>query len=155
MTDYDDMQRATRREWAVAKFVVIGGLIIASAVAGYLGWQHYKEVAAEQLIASPQYQEQQFQKARQENQIRVAGQLVCAMQLAQAKQLGIVPKYAQVISKMPYVTKTRGEYSCDVASQVSRYRITADLVCRQIVNPKCTKVVSVQMDDGTVLYKAK
>jgi hypothetical protein len=45
--------------------------------------------------------------------------------------------------------------TCLAATQVSKYEIQADLLCRTLTNPNCMKLHSVKSDDGTVLYENK
>jgi len=155
MTDYENMKRASSREWAAARIVVIGGLIVALGIAGYFGWLHYQDVKQQQLIASPEYQEQQIAKAQQQNAVQIAGQVLCAMELANAKKMGLIPSYGKLAKPMPYVTGKKGQYACYAATQVLAYRITADLVCRSLTDPKCTKIVGIKLGDGTDIYKAR
>jgi hypothetical protein len=155
MTDYEDMKRASSREWAAARIVVIGGLIVAIAIAGWFGWQHYQEVKHAQLMASPEYQQQQADKLQRKNQVRLAGMVLCAMELANAQKMGLVPAYGRLAKPMPYITKRKGEYVCFATTQVLAYEITAELICRELTDAKCTKVVRVNLGDGTSIYKAK
>jgi predicted negative regulator of RcsB-dependent stress response len=155
MTDYENMKRASSREWAAAKIVVIGGLIVALVVAGYFGWQHYQDLKQQQLLASPAYQQQQAAQLQKKSQVRLAGMVLCAMELANAQKMGLIPSYGKLAKPMPYTTKNRGEYACFAATQVLAYEITAHLICRELSDPKCTRVMSIKLNDGTQIYKAK
>jgi hypothetical protein len=162
MTEYDDLKRATAREWAAARIVVIGGFAIAIAVAGYFAWQrHEATVAARQAqaqqiaaLAKAQQPRPAFKETTQDEKAKGA-MLFCAMELVNAKNMGIVPSFGQLASPLPRKTDTQGRYACIAATQVSKYVIEADLVCRQVNDPKCVHLHSIKTDDGTVLYEAK
>ncbi|HEY7976854.1 MAG TPA: hypothetical protein VID67_01565 [Rhizomicrobium sp.] len=162
MTEYDDMKRATAREWAAARIVLIGGFAIAIVVAGYFAWQrHVETVAAQQeqaqqmaALARAQQPRPAFKETTQDEKAKGA-MLFCAMELVNAKNMGIVPQFGQLASPLPRRTATQGRYACIAATEVSKYVIEADLVCRQINDPKCVHLHSIKSDDGTVLYQAK
>jgi hypothetical protein len=162
MTEYDDMKRATAREWAAARIVVIGGFVIAIVVAGYFAWQrHEAAIVAQQeqaqqmaALAKAQQQRPAFKETTQDEKAKGA-MLFCAMELVNAKNMGIVPSFGQLASPLPRKTDTQGRYACIAATQVSRYIIEADLVCRQVNDPKCVQLHSIKTDDGTTLYEKK
>ncbi|MBS0274943.1 MAG: hypothetical protein JSR55_11200 [Proteobacteria bacterium] len=162
MTEYDDLKRATAREWAAARIVVIGGFALAIVVAGYFAWQrHEAAVAAQQkqaqqiaALAKAQQQRPAFRETTQDEKAKGA-MLFCAMELVNAKNMGIVPSFGQLASPLPRKTDTQGRYACIAATQASEYVIEADLVCRQVNDPKCVHLHSIKTDDGTVLYQAK
>ena len=159
MTDYQDMQRGTSREWAAARIVFIGGFVIALAVAGYFAWQrHQADLAAEQQAAQEEQQanrpamtpEQQAQNANTQ-----AAMMVCAMELVNAKNMGIVPPFGQLVSPFPKPTAKRGRYICQAGTTVSKYELQADIICSTLTNPTCVKLYSIKSDDGTSLYQRK
>ncbi|HEY4266417.1 MAG TPA: hypothetical protein VGM72_13955 [Micropepsaceae bacterium] len=162
MTDYDDMKRGTAREWAAARIVLIGGFAIAIVVAGYFAWQrHADAVAAQQeqaqqtaALARAQQPRPAFKETTQDEKAKGA-MMFCAMELVNAKTMGIVPPFGQLASALPRKTATQGRYACIAATQVSKYVIEADLVCHQVTDPKCVRLHSIKSDDGTVLYQAK
>jgi hypothetical protein len=159
MADYNDMQRGTSREWAAARVVLILGFVIAIAVAGYFAWQrHQDEVAAQQQIDAAEQQANRpamtpAQAAQNAN--TQAAMMVCAMELVNAKNLGIVPPFGQLANLMPQPTKTRGRYICQAGTQVSKYELSADIICSTLTNPNCVKLYSIKSDDGTTLYQRK
>jgi len=162
MTEYDEMKRATAREWAAARIVVIGGFAVAIVVAGFFAWQrHAQTVAAQQeqaqqtaALARAQQPRPAFKETTQDEKAKGA-MMFCAMELVNAKSMGIVPPFGQLASPLPRKTDTQGRYACIAATQVSKYVIEADLVCRQITDPKCVHLHSIKTDDGTVLYQSK
>ena len=141
MTDYEDMARGTAREWAAARIVLIGGFIVAIAVAGFFLWQrHQATIAAQQKAVATVNAQAQL--------------LLCAMELASAKSMGIVPPYGRLITAAPRSGGKQGRYVCAAATPSLGYIITADLVCRALTDPKCVKVQSIKTSDGTALYTA-
>lgn len=159
MTDYEDMVRGTAREWFWARTVLVGGFIVAIAVAGYFAWQHHEDiVTAQKQEAAVQALVAREQQPRVESKADAdakAGMMFCAMELVNAKNMGIIPPFGQLASPQPHKTEKQGRYACLAATQVSKYEIQADLVCRTLVDPKCIHLHSVKSDDGTMLYQAK
>lgn len=164
MTDYEDMMRGTAREWFWARIVLIGGFIIAVAVAGFFAWQqHADRVAAQQAdiaaqqarMAAVSQMTQQRRAAIRQDAKEKGAMLFCAMELVNAKNMGIVPSFGQLASPLPRKTDTQGRYACLAATQASKYEIQADLVCANVEDTKCVHLHSIKTDDGTVLYQAK
>ena len=161
MTDYDgDGMRMTAREWLAARIVLVGGFIIAIAVAGYFTWAQHQQ--AEQAAAAAQAQAQAEAKAEAaptaaqiaQAQARM-GQLVCLRVVVNAAVSGIVPNYAKLASRAPVPTKVQGRYSCMAVTDVEKYKVTADLLCSDMRKADCVRLYSVVSGDGTVLYQAK
>jgi len=92
------------------------------------------------------------QRAKMTAVVQTAAQ-VCTQALAAAKNFGIVPTYAKSVSMFPLATQVKGRYACEGATDVSRYVIAVDLLCRELKNPRCVALYSVQQRDGTVLYR--
>jgi hypothetical protein len=160
MTDHDDGMRMTAREWTAARVVLIGGFIIAIAVAGYFTWTQHQQ--AQQAAAAQQAQAQAEAKAdapptpAQIAQSRARMNLmVCLRVVVNAATSGIVPNYAKLASRAPTPTNVQGRYSCNAATDVAKYTVTADLICADMRKADCVKLYSVKSDDGTVLYQAK
>jgi hypothetical protein len=155
MTDYDDMKRGTARDWFWARVVLFGGFAIAIAVAGYFGWRSRQEPIAEQQQQAAPVSANPKSAHKAELEAKAKGAMMfCAIDLLNAKNMGIVPPYGQLASDLPQKTDKQGRYACIAATDVSRYTMEADLVCRQISDPACVKLHSVTSDDGTVLYSA-
>jgi hypothetical protein len=142
MTDYDDMVRGTAREWFWARIVLIGGFVVAMAVAGYFVWQRHEETIHAQEQAKAVINAKM-------------GLAVCAMELASAQSMGIVPAFGHLTTAAPEATGRQGRYACTAATPSLKYIIAADLVCAAITNPKCVQVTSIKTDDGTMLYQQK
>lgn len=162
MTDYENMVRGTAREWFWARVVLIGGFIVAIGVAGYFGWQRHETLVAaqKQQAEALARADQQQSRAESPEQARAnenanAGMMICAMELLSAKNKGIVPPYGQLAAAEPRATAKKNRLACLATTQVSKYEIQADLVCRTVVDPKCMKLHSVKNGDGTVLYQSK
>ena len=160
MTDYENMVRGTAREWFWARVVLIGGFIVAIGVAGYFAWQrHEATIMAQQqqaaaLAQAARQQPVSPEQARADENAK-AGMMICAMELLSAKNKGIVPSYGQLAAAGPRATAKKNRLACLAATQVSKYEIQADLLCRTLVDPKCMKLHSVKNGDGMVLYQGK
>jgi len=148
------MRRATAREWLAAKIVVVGGLIVAVLVAGYFGWQRYNAEQIQQA-SIPAQAERQMTPQQHANFEANIGTLICAMELAGAKSLGVVPAYSKLVNNILRADGPRGRYSCVAGTQVAQYKLAADLVCREITDMRCIRLFSVTRDDGVVIYKAR
>ena len=162
MSDYngDDGMQMTRREWFAARVVLIGGFLIAIAIAGYFTWQQH--VQDQQAAAAQQAQAQADARAaagptpQQMAQMRARVNLmVCLRIVVNAATAGIVPNYTKLASTAPTPTKVQGRYSCMGATDVAKYKVTGDLICTDLRKATCVKLYSVISDDGTVLYQAK
>ena len=163
MTDYEDMVRGTAREWFWARVVLVGGFVVAIAVAGYFVWQNHRaEVAAQQQRAASLAEAaqqhtvspEQLRRARADANAK-AGLLICAMELLSAKNMGLIPPYGELASNQPRATKKKLRVACLAATPATKYEIQADLICRTLVNPNCMKLHSVKTDDGTMLFEDK
>jgi len=164
MTDYEDMKRGTAREWFWARVVLIGGFVVALAVAGYFAWQRHEAIiAAQQQEAAalaqtaqpePTMTPEQMRRARADASAK-AGMMICAMELLSAKNVGVIPPYGELADSEPHATSKKNRVACLAATQVTKYVIEADLMCRTLVDPKCMKLHSVKSDDGTMLYQSK
>jgi|GraSoiStandDraft_5_1057265.scaffolds.fasta_scaffold127842_2 hypothetical protein len=130
-------------EWRAALITVIGGALVAIALIGYM---QYRTVSEQRAIAA--------QRAKLNSVVQTAAQ-VCTSALAAAQNFGIVPSYAKPLSMFPVATQVKGRYACEGATTVARYIIAVDLLCRELKNPRCTLLYSVQQQDGTVLYKRR
>jgi hypothetical protein len=151
MSDQDSVQRKLRIEWFAALATVVGGLVIAVCVAAYLT---YGEKPAVQAGAGPQVlTPAQVQRQRTIAYIKMANQL-CQLELANAKNFGIVPNYGRLASPpLPRATDVRGRYVCIATTGVAKYTLAGDLVCKNLRDSRCVSLFSVSQDDGTVLYQ--
>jgi Flp pilus assembly protein CpaB len=156
MSDEYDMQSATKREWLAAKIVVVGGLIVAVGVAGYFAWQQYSapQIQETSIPAQTQQAQPQMTAAQRANYNANIGAVVCAMELAGAQGLGVVPAYSKLVNNILRADGPRGRYSCVAGTHVAQYKLAADLVCRELTDPRCVRLYSVTRDDGVVIFKA-
>ena len=144
--------RGIAREWLAARIVVVGGFLVAIAIAAYFMFRPAPQPVAE---AQPSVaQQQQAAPAQQRaNANNKAAMMVCAQELLSAKNFGIIPSYGQLSSAFPKTTDVRGRYVCSAATQAAKYIIAADLVCRNLEDLRCVFLFSVTAADGTVLYQ--
>jgi hypothetical protein len=159
MMDDDGDLRLTAREWTAARIVLIGGFIVAIAVAGYFTWTQHKQ--AQEAAAAQQAQEQAAERAAAgptPAQIAQAqagvGLAVCLRVAINAAADGIIPQYSKLDSKSPTPTNVQGRYTCTAATDVAKYKVTGDLICSDMRKAGCVKLYRVVSDDGTVLYQA-
>ena len=149
----DANRRGTQREWLAARVVVVGGFLVAIAVAAYFTLRPAPQPVVEEQPAAPPAQ-QQVMTAQQAAEANArAGMMVCAMELVNAKNSGIIPSYGQLIDMLPKATGKRGRYVCRAATQAAKYAISADLVCRTLQDPRCVLLYRITAGDGTVLYQ--
>jgi hypothetical protein len=74
---------------------------------------------------------------------------VCQAEMLTAKNLGIVPVYAQLASQK--LLRTAGShYICVAGTHLTRYYILADLRCNKL--PQCIQVERVAVKDGPLVY---
>ncbi len=128
-------------EWRAALITVVGGMIVALAVTAYL---HFSTPSPEQIDAA--------RRAKVTAAVQTAAE-VCTQALAAAKNYGIVPNYAIIATPFPTPTRVQGRYACAGATNVARYVIAVDLICRDLKNPRCVALYSVVQPDGTMLYR--
>jgi hypothetical protein len=150
MTEFDRNMRGIGREWLAARIVVLGGFVIAIAVAAYFTLRPAPVV--EQQPPAPVAQPTlPAQTAAQRNV--TAGAMLCVMALQNAKNYGIVPAYGRLTSMAPKFTHERGRYICTAGTSVGTYVITADLLCRNLTDTRCVVPFIIKRDDGTLLYQ--
>lgn len=140
------LEPRTRRrlvwEWRVALITVIGVFVVAIVFLGYRAWQAAH--APKPMAAAEQ------QKVNAE-----ATAALCTAGLDRAKAYGIVPGYAKLAAIGLELTGVKGRYTCLAATSVTQYRVTADLVCRDLRDQRCVALYSVKQQDGTVLYQRR
>ncbi len=148
------MQRATAREWMWAKIVLGGGFVIAIAVAAFFALKPAPQPATEAAIPPPASEEQQpATQSQQQQSDAKSAMMVCAQELINAKNIGIVPPDGQLANLMPKDTPVKGRYSCDAATSATQYRIAADLVCRNLQDSRCVQLYNIMTGDGTIIYQ--
>jgi hypothetical protein len=144
-------QARLRREWQAAIATVVVGFIAAIAVAAYFTWaprstpENYGEEAA------PVAQQRTPEAREQANTQAVIA--LCSSALNTAQSFGIMPRYSKLASDKLETTNVQGRYVCLAATDVAKYTVAADLVCRDLRDKRCVNLYSVTRDDGTVLYQ--
>jgi hypothetical protein len=151
MNEQNPNTRRLQFEWYAALATIVGGFVIAIAVAAYLT---YGGKAAVPTATAPQSQGSQAdaQKARVAALIKLGTEL-CGLELANAQTFGVVPHFGKLLNPMPRTTDIRGRYVCVAGTQVTKYVLAGDLVCRNLRDSRCISLFSVTQDDGTVLYQ--
>jgi len=152
MSDQEQGLRAISREYLAARIVIIGGLILAFGVGGYYAYVLRSEIMARRQVVMSEVQHNMAVQSAEEANAQ-AGEQLCTTALTNVKNFGVIPPFGQLASAEPRKTDVTGRYVCIAVTQVSKYTIAADLVCRNLKNAQCVNVFSVTQDDGTVLYQ--
>lgn len=152
--DDNSTKRALAREWAAARIVVLGGLVLALAVAGYFAFQQWRaERAAEQAQAVHAGVVQPKLDAKTVRAIEVA---VCRAEIEHAKELTVVPSYAVLGSPNLVRTKIDGRFICEARTHLTQYFVSADFLCAKlgdvVRDPRCISVYRVMLPDGRLVY---
>jgi hypothetical protein len=141
----DPKLHALKREWAAARLVVIGGLILAVCVAGYYVYRQRPRpnVPRQEVVATPRYDPKLVARVEA---------AVCTAELLRAKDLGMVPQYGALATTRLLRANVPRRYICEAATHLTRYFISADLLCANIAEPRCVSVYRVALKDGTLIY---
>ncbi|MGH6872096.1 MAG: hypothetical protein ACREHE_11375 [Rhizomicrobium sp.] len=145
-----EMRRGTAREWMAAKIVLAVGFVVAIGVVAFLVLRPPAVSTSPEQEATPQAPAQPTEQQQTDAKSAV---LVCAQELVNAKNYGIVPGYGQLSSLMPKDAGVKGRYSCVASTASEKYTMTADLICRTLTDSRCVDLFSVTTHDGTVLYQ--
>ena len=148
MSMNDPNTRRLQFEWYAALATNIGGFVVAIAVAAYLT---FGGKSATQTAVAPTSQAE-IEQARDAAPQKLGAEL-CGLELANAKTFGVVPNYGRLESTQPRLTDVRERYVCVAATQVAKYVMAADLLCKDFKDTRCVSLFSVTQDDGTVLYQ--
>lgn len=137
-----DDQSSTRSPFAnpMVLWGAIGVLILVVLVAGYFLFFHKGGVIG--------------------GESQTAELSVCRATLARAREYGVVPFAAKLVSEdakaldgnSDQATQTEKRYVCDAAAAESKFAITVGVSCKDMSNAKCFKLYTVKQDDGTVLF---
>jgi hypothetical protein len=138
--------RALKREWTISLAVVIGGFVIAIAVAAFLTFGHKPRatVPDETQVAEP--------APPRESDLSDSKQ-VCRTALVNAKNFGVLPDAGRLTDQIPRPTDQQGRYVCDAQTAKAKYSLAVDVVCEQIAKAQCVNLYSISQDDGSVLYQ--
>lgn len=147
-TEHSDI-RALEREWKIGLFVVIGGFVIAIAVAAFLtfGKKQHAVVPDQTQVAEPAPPSDDAA-----NSLNDPSQ-VCRTALANAKNFGVLPNGSHLADPDPRQTDQEGRYICDALTGKTKYSIAFDLVCEDAAKDQCISIYSVAEEDGAVLYQ--
>lgn len=144
----DPKHRALAREWAAARIVVIGGLILACAVGGYFAWRSISAQNAQQQAAQPAPAPRKID-AKTLRKVEIA---VCSIEIKRAEDIGIVPIYAGLGSPNLVRSNVPHRFICEAKTHLTHYFIAADLLCDKLSDPRCVSVYRVMLPNGTLLY---
>ena len=152
MNDHEPNSSALKREWLTARVVLIVGFTLAIAAGAYLGlaWRGKVEHARQQAAADIAKEDAD---SKANTALAEQGAAFCHAALANAQGMGIVPGFAKPADIAPKATKTTGRYLCAATTDSSVFTVAADLVCRDLKNPKCVSLYAVAQNGKTVLYK--
>ena len=141
--------RALEREWKIGLFVVIGGFMLAIAVAAFLtfGKRPHAVVPDQTQVAEPAPSSDDIA-----NSLNDPSQ-VCSTALANAKNFGVLPKAGRLRDPDPRETDQEGRYICDAETGKAKYSIAVDIVCDDAAKESCISIYNVAEDDGAVLYQ--
>jgi len=149
----DNAQRALKREWAAARIVVLGGFVMAIAVAGYFGYRAYQQQRAAQQASIVHTTVVPRIDAKSLHDIEVA---VCSAEVSRAKEIGIVPVYGVLASPILMRTNVQRRFICQAQTHLTRYFISADFLCDKldaaIHDPRCVSVYRIVTRDGKLIY---
>ena len=148
-TEVDSKQHALRREWAAARIVVIGGLVIAVAVAGYFAYQQEQTMRAEQQAALPHTLAPKRIDPKVLARVELA---VCSAELKQAINIGIVPTYGQLASRNLQPGNAERRFICQASTHIAHYFIEADVQCNNLADARCVSIYRIALKDGRLLY---
>lgn len=147
-TEHPDI-RALEREWKIGLFVVIGGFVLAIAVAAFLtfGKKPHAVVPDQTQIAEPAPSSDDIASGLSDPS------QVCRTALANAKNFGVLPGDGRLADPDPRQTDQEGRYICDAETGKAKYSIAIDIVCEDAAKESCISIYNVAEDDGAVLYQ--
>lgn len=152
MSEHEADLTALKREWLVARVVLIVGFILAIGFGIYAAYLWRANVVHARQQAAAEVAAQQGAVNLQEANAQ-AGALLCRLMLANAQNFGIVPSYTKLTNNQPQPTGVTGRYTCAAATDSSQFALTADLICKDLKNPRCVPLYSVTQNGGAVLFQ--
>jgi hypothetical protein len=147
-TEHPDI-RALEREWKIGLFVVIGGFVLAIAIAAFLtfGKRPHAIVPDQTQIAEPAPSSDDIASSLNDPS------QVCRTALANAKNFGVLPGDGRLADPDPRQTDQEGRFICDAETGKAKYSIAVDIVCEDAAKESCISIYNVAEDDGAVLYQ--
>jgi len=128
-----------RREWAAALvFAVLGGALLITIVIVAI-------LSPPKVVAPPS-----APTAAVQRQVAAA---LCTAGLVAAQGFALVPAYTKLAGDLVQTGIVKGRYTCFAQTDAARYRITFDLMCRDLRKPKCVNLYSVMQDGGGTIYQ--
>ena len=148
MDDNEDTA-LTAREWLAARIVIIGGFIVAIAVAGYLVYRGRQQQLAQQPVVHAT-----VVRPKVDPKVLARVELaVCTAELLRAKDLGAIPSYSEVSNgKLLRAGDAPRRFICEAQTHLTKYFISADLLCENFADPRCISVFRVANKEQQLIY---
>jgi len=145
----DKKMGALKREWAAARIVVIGGFVIAVAVAGYFVYRAKQQQAALQPVVHAT-----VVRPKVDPKLVARVELaVCTAELMHAKDLGAIPPYGELASgQLVRVADVPRRFICEAKTHLTAYFIAADVLCDKLSDPRCVSVYRVANREKQLIY---
>jgi len=141
---------ALKREWAAARIVVIGGFIVAIAVAGYFLYRARQQEIAQQpvvhtTVVNPKIDPKLVAR------VELA---VCTAELMRAKDVGAIPFYGQLATgRLVRAPDAPQRFICEAKTHLTAYFISADVLCNKLADPRCVSVYRVATREKQLIYE--
>ncbi|HTW34941.1 MAG TPA: hypothetical protein VMD53_10020 [Rhizomicrobium sp.] len=146
----DKKMGALKREWAAARIVVIGGLIVAVAVAGYFVYRaRQQQLAAEQPVVHAT-----VVRPKLDTKVLARVELaVCTAELLRAKDVGAIPSYGELASaQLLRAGDAPRRFICEAKTHLTNYFISADVLCDKLADPRCVSIYRVANKEKQLIY---
>jgi predicted negative regulator of RcsB-dependent stress response len=145
----DKKMGALKREWAAARVVIIGGFIVAIAVAGYF----YYRARQEQLAQQPIVHTTVVRPKVDAKTLARAELAVCTAELMRAKDVGAIPTYGQLATgQLVRAPDAPQRFICEARTHLTSYYISADVMCDKLADPRCVSVYRVATKERQLIY---
>jgi hypothetical protein len=146
----DKKMGALKREWAAARLVVIGGFIVAIAVAGYFVYRAKQQEIAQQPVVHTT-----VVKPKVDPKVLARVELaVCTAELMHAKDLGAIPSYGELATgQLVRAGDAPRRFICEARTHYTNYFIAADVLCDKLADPRCVSVFRVATREKQLIYE--
>lgn len=145
----DPKHRALKREWAAARVVVLGGLLVAVGVVGYFAYRQGQAMRAENQAVT---QTQAAKKVDPKLLARVE-LAVCSAELQRAQDIGIIPTYGRLATQRLIKGTEPRRFICEAMTHLAHYYIAADLMCNKLGDARCVSIYRIAVKDGELVYQ--